>query len=176
MRGVLQYYHNPNDQSIFSRSVDIQAGSYVGDQVYAHRSQHGIFSLDDRVPDRIGPVPGTGTYEGSLLFYHEEIGGERIGFCVGFISTLPQSWGSNGPSRCGIFSRCTTHNLEDYSKGSLNILNNHDRIDVLNEVRFPIYGSVADYARWSYLTSIFGIFFDDDYPVIISSVYICFTQ
>ena len=109
------------------------------------------------------------------IYYHEEIGGERIGFCVGFITTLPEYWGSYGPSKCGIFSRCTTHNLEDFSKGSLNILNNHDKLDVLDDIRFPIYGSVANYNRWGNLTSVFGIFFDDDYPVVISSIYICST-
>ena len=56
------------------------------------------------------------------------------------------------------------------------ILNNCDKIDVLDNIRILIYSSVADYARWSYSTSVFGIFFDDDYPVVISSIYVCSTQ
>ena len=112
-------YHNPNDQEI-APGIDIavQAGGYPEGTNTQGIQGIGLFEFDDRRPDRIGPVPGTGTYEGSLLFYHEEMGGERIGSCVGFITTLPEHWGANGPSRCGIFCRCTTHNLEDFSKGS----------------------------------------------------------
>ena len=57
-------HHNPNDQATYgSVTVTLQTGGYVGSS--RDRGNLGIFLSDDRRLNHVGPVPGTGTYEGS---------------------------------------------------------------------------------------------------------------
>ena len=67
----INYYHNPNDQILTpDRDVSLQTGGYLSSG--RDITTLGIFLFDDRRIGSVGPVPGTGTYEGSQTIIFDQ--------------------------------------------------------------------------------------------------------